>query len=104
MNEREFYDYIQENFNLGGTASRLVYNIIQYVRNQEFVDAEDAQAHLKSLLDGAFGIVGREIKLYRAPECEVCGELTPYHDTMDGTLMCSDCVVVWDLTEEAVKA
>jgi len=67
MDSREFYDYILEKFNLDGTASRLVSNIIEYVKAQEFVNAEDAQRHLKSLLDGAFGIEEREIKLYRAP-------------------------------------
>ena len=70
MDSREFYDYILENFNLDGTALRLVLNIIEYVKAQEFVNAEDAQCHLKSLLSGAFGIEEREIKLYRAPQCE----------------------------------
>ena len=68
MDEREFYDYIIENFSLDGTTSRLVHNIIEYVKDQDFVDAEDAHAHLKSLLDGAFGIEGHEIRLYRAEE------------------------------------
>jgi len=68
MNEREFYDYIQENFTLDGTASRLIDNILNYIKWQGFIDAEDAQAHLKALLDGALGIEEREIRLY------VCGE------------------------------
>ena len=68
MDEREFYDYIQENFTLGGTASRLVHNIIEYVKDQKFTDAEDAHTHLKSLLDGAFGIEEHEIKQYRSHE------------------------------------
>lgn len=71
MNEREFYDYIQEHFNLGGTASRLISNILDYIKGQEFVDAEDAQVHLKSLFDGAFGIEEYQIKLYRVPEHDV---------------------------------
>jgi biotin synthase-like enzyme len=55
---------------LGGTAARLVYNIIEYVKTQEFADKKDAQQHLSSLLDGAFGIEKREIKLYRASQGE----------------------------------
>jgi len=77
MDSQEFYDYIIDNFNLGGTASRLVSNIVEYVKNQDFVEAEDAQHHLKSLLDGAFGIEEHEIKLYRAPQCEKCSNLRP---------------------------
>ena len=72
MNANQFYDYILENFNLGGTAARLVDSIIQYVETQEFADEKDAQMHLSCLLDGAFGIEEREIKLYRAPKCTKC--------------------------------
>ena len=72
MNGREFYDYIVENFTLDGTSSRLIANIIEYVESQGFVDAVDAQAHLRSLLDGAFGIEDHEFRLYRAPECSKC--------------------------------
>ena len=65
MEGREFYDYILENFNLDGAASRLVHNIIEYVEIQGFVDPEDSQDHLKLLLGGAFGIEDYEIKLYQ---------------------------------------
>jgi len=93
MDEREFYDYIMENFNLDGTASRLVDNIITYVKDENFVDAEDAHTHLISLLGGAFGIEDSEIKLYRAPECEICGAYAPngLYEQND-KLLCSDCV------------
>lgn len=57
----EFYTYILNNFNLDGTSARLVSNIITYVENQRFVDQEDNRKHLKSLLDGAFGIEEQEI-------------------------------------------
>ena len=93
MSEKEFYDYIMESFNLGGTSSRLVSNIIEYVKDQGFVDAEDAHAHLKSLLDGAFGIKENEIELYRAPDCGRCGKYTTdYFLLDDDTLTCIDCV------------
>jgi len=68
MNKDEFYDYIVENFNLDGASFRLVHNIIYYVANQEFTDVQDAQVHLKSLLDGAFGIEEHEIRKYRQNE------------------------------------
>ena len=68
MDENEFYDYILENYSLDGTSSRLVRNIIEHVRDENFVDEEDAHAHLESLLGGAFGIEGHEIRLYRAEE------------------------------------
>ena len=100
MDSNEFYDYIIENFNLGGTASRLVSNIIEYIRDQEFIDAEDAQAHLKYLLDGAFGIEEREIKLYRAVQCEECGEYTPYPTDLSGRVLCYDCEAAWDLSDD----
>jgi len=64
LNAREFYDYIMENFNLGGTASRLVGNIVDYVEAQGFVCDLDARLHLNSLLGGAFGLEESEINLY----------------------------------------
>ena len=70
MDSREFYDYIIENFVLCGTAARLVHNIIEYIREQDFVDAEDAHEHLGFLLDGAFGIEKQEIQQYRSYENE----------------------------------
>jgi len=68
MDAREFYDYIQENFTLDGTASRLVHNILEYVAAENFVDAEDARVHLWSLFDGAFGLTEQEVSQYRAAE------------------------------------
>jgi len=64
-NSKEFYSYIVENYSLDGTSCRLVHNIIEYVESQKFVDTEDARAHLKSLLGGAFGIEDWEIQKYR---------------------------------------
>jgi len=92
MDEREFYYYIEDNFTLDGKAARLVHNIIEYIKDQEFVDAEDAQTHLSSLLGGAFGLEEREIKLYRAPSCEECGEYVPEWNPDDGDyILCLDC-------------
>ena len=66
MSEREFYDYIIENYNLDGAASRLVQNIIWYVKAHGFENKWESYAHLKFLLDGAFGIEEHEIKRYRS--------------------------------------
>ena len=70
MNEREFYDYVQKNFIVEGTSSHLLHNIIEYVKDQKFTNAEEAHKHLKLLLDGAFGIEEHEIKQYRPHEEE----------------------------------
>ena len=90
MDSCEFFNYIMEHFNLGGAAARLVNNIIEYVKDEDFVDAEDAQTHLKSLLDGAFGITEQEIKLYRAPMCMNCGKYVTDCDEYEDTLR-PDC-------------
>ena len=71
MEAEELYDYIQENFTLDGTASRLVRNILDYVDAENFVDAEDAQMHLWSLLNGAFGLTVKEVSQYRAGEDDI---------------------------------
>ena len=107
MEAREFYMYIMENFALDRTSARLVRNIIEYVMNQDFVDAEDAQAHLKSLLNGAFGIEAHEIKLYRAPECSKCcsGYAPGWDYEKDGDEpVCDNCKVpVWKRKVEVMK-
>jgi len=93
MDTQEFYNYIQEQFHLGGAAGRLVLNIIKYVEEQGFVGAEDARAHLLSLLDGTFGIEEHEVYLYRAPCCRICGEYVASKsaDEGDDTLVCESC-------------
>lgn len=72
MDTQEFYDYLLKNFNLDGTSGRLVRNILEYVKAEDFVDAEDAHTHLDALLGGAFGLTEQEIKLYRADELDEC--------------------------------
>jgi hypothetical protein len=95
MNARELYDYILENFNLGGTAARLVDNILQYIEGQGFVDEEDAHCHLSSLLDG-FGMEEHEFKLYRAPECETCGKYAPENVNVRNRIECQACADAWE--------
>jgi len=94
MGTKEFYNYIMENYTLDGTATRLVKNIIEYIKVQDFVDTEDAQHYLKSLLDGAFGIKEHEIWLYGAEECEKCGKYVarpPETISYDEEIICADC-------------
>ncbi|MCL2447295.1 MAG: hypothetical protein FWD06_11070 [Oscillospiraceae bacterium] len=66
MDANKLYDYIQENFSLDGTASRLVQNILDYVEAQEFSDTKLAQHHLHALLDGTFGLTKEEILQFGA--------------------------------------
>jgi hypothetical protein len=76
MDERQFYDYVIENFNLDGTSARLVHNIIEYVKQEDYVETEDAQRNLFALLDGAFGIEEYKVKMYRRTlRCFNCDSL-----------------------------
>jgi hypothetical protein len=63
MNKEEFLRYIFENFNLDGTAGRLVDNILYYVDKRGYESADSNYEHLCLLLDGAFGLTDREIKM-----------------------------------------
>jgi hypothetical protein len=65
MSKVEFYNYLTENFNLGGTAARLVNNILNYIEDQGMVDDEDNYMYLYALLDGAFGLEEEEMKMCR---------------------------------------
>ena len=88
MDARELYDYIQENFDLDGTASRLIQNILDYVEAEDFVDAEDAHTHLWALLGGAFGLTKQELEQYRSGECEK--PLTEEKPSLMATLKAND--------------
>ena len=88
-------------------ASRLAHNILEYVKDQEFVDAEDAQTHLKVLFDGAFGIEEHVIWLYRAPQCDKCGKYVARHpnDFMgQDEIVCGDCMVAEDLADDELES
>ncbi|MCL2841614.1 MAG: hypothetical protein FWE05_12680 [Defluviitaleaceae bacterium] len=66
MNAKQFYNYIVNNYNLDGTALRLVCNILDYVVTQEFADVEDAHAHLSSLLGDVFELEKWEIQMFKS--------------------------------------
>lgn len=59
MNKEEFYDYIQAQFNIDGTASRLISNILDFA---EGMDANDQYRVLTALLDGTIGLTDAEIR------------------------------------------
>jgi len=63
MNAEEFYNYLVENFNLDGTACRLVKNIMTYIESLGLTDIEESHRHLMLLLDCAFGLTIAEIKM-----------------------------------------
>ena len=60
---QEFHDYITENYKLDDVSSRLIFNILTYVKEQSFVDREDVHRHLFNLLGGAFGVKEDEIRM-----------------------------------------
>ena len=60
---QEFYDYIKKNYKLDDVSSRLIFNILTYVKEQSFVDHEDFHRHLFDLLGGAFGVKEDEIRM-----------------------------------------
>jgi len=61
MNKEEFYNYIIENFNISGSAARLINNILDYAESQGF-DEEELYNYLCSMLDGTIGLSDNEIK------------------------------------------
>lgn len=61
MNREEFYNYIQENFNISGEASRLIDNILRYVE-ENYSDENGQYNVLCNLLDCTIGFTDNEIK------------------------------------------
>ena len=61
MNKKEFQQYINDNFDISGEASRLINNILDFV--EEVYPEENEQYNvLCSLLDGTIGLTDNEIK------------------------------------------
>ena len=61
MNKQQFFEYIQENFNIDGASQRLILNILDYVEANYPEENEQYNA-LVSLLDGTIGLEDRELK------------------------------------------
>lgn len=62
MDKHEFIDYIRENFDISGEASRLICNILDFVQSRAQTESE-AYNMLTDLLDGTIGLSDREIKM-----------------------------------------
>lgn len=60
MDRKEFVQYIQENFNISGEASRLIDNVLYYVEKN--VPKGDQYNALRFLLDGTIGLENEEIR------------------------------------------
>ena len=61
MNKQQFFEYIQENFNIDGASQRLILNILGYVEANYSEENEQYNA-LVSLLDGTIGLEDAELK------------------------------------------
>lgn len=61
MNKQQFFEYIQENFNIDGASQRLILNILSYIEANYPEENEQYNA-LVSLLDGTIGLEDRELK------------------------------------------
>lgn len=61
MNKQQFFEYIQENFNIDGASQRLILNILDYVEANYSEENEQYNA-LVSLLDGTIGLEDAELK------------------------------------------
>ena len=61
MNREEFMEYVRENFNISGSAQRLIDNILSFVENTYF-DSNEQYRVLCELLDGTIGLSDNEIK------------------------------------------
>ena len=61
MNKQQFFEYIQENFNIDGASQRLIWNILSYIEANYPEENEQYNA-LVSLLDGTIGLEDRELK------------------------------------------
>ena len=61
MSKTEFYNYIQENFTLDGTASRLVDNILEHAVYQGW-SSDELHGYLTGMLD-RLGLSDKEIRM-----------------------------------------
>ena len=61
MNKQQFFEYIQENFNIDGASQRLILNILDYVEANYSEENEQYNA-LVSLPDGTIGLEDAELK------------------------------------------
>ena len=61
MNKQQFFEYIQENFNIDGASQRLIWNILSYIEANYPEENEQYNA-LCSLFDNTIGLTDSELK------------------------------------------
>ena len=61
MNREEFFNYINENFNISGEAGRLINNILYFVE-ANYPEENEQYRVLCNLLDETIGLTDNEIK------------------------------------------
>ena len=61
MNREQFYQYILDNFNISGEATRLINNILHFVE-ENYTDENEQYRALCDLLDGTIGLSDAEIR------------------------------------------
>lgn len=61
MNREQFYQYILDNFNISGEATRLINNILHFVE-ENYTDENEQYMALCDLLDGTIGLSDAEIR------------------------------------------
>ncbi len=66
MREKEFLQYIFDNFDVAGEFTRMLVNVIGYA--QGFEDPEEGLAFLCDMLDGTIGIRQDEIRQLKLGE------------------------------------
>ena len=61
MNREQFYQYILDNFNISGEATRLINNILHFVE-ENYTDENEQYRALCDLFDGTIGLSDAEIR------------------------------------------
>lgn len=70
MRKNELYDYIRENFSLNGTSQRLIYDALDYIKNQGIADAEKEITMIDELI-GSIGISKLAIAAFVLPKATI---------------------------------
>lgn len=60
MNKSEFMEFIQNEFNIDGSAKRLIFNILTYA--ETITDGNAQHLFLTDLLSGTIGLTSEEIE------------------------------------------
>ena len=83
MRKHELYDYIRENFILNGTSRRLIYDALNYIKNQDIADAEKEITMIDELI-GSIGISKLAIAAFVLPKATIEDVRVLFEDSYDG--------------------